>query len=157
VELQVTADVAKTVGDFLTLQHRLEEPGGGFASAANYLRGREARRFASRGDGSWPPLAKSTVRRKGNARMLYLTGALERSLTTSESGNVERISGQTMTFGTSLFYGRFVAKKRPLFNTTPADRREVSTRRWCPSPWWKTRRYTSCAAGCPHISARSSV
>jgi hypothetical protein len=127
LDVEVTG-VTKTVEDFLTLQHRLSEPRVGFESVADYLRGREARRFASRGDGRWPPLRENTVQRKGHSRVLYLTGALQRSLTGKGRGSVQRISGQTMTFGTSLFYARFVAKKRPLFNTTSTDRRQASNR-----------------------------
>lgn len=129
MQLVVTeTGVTKTVEDFLTLQHRLVEPRPGFESVADYLRGRQSRRFATRGDGSWPPLRETTVKRKGNARVLYMTGALQRSLTTKGRGSVQRVSGQTMTFGTSLFYARFVAKKRPLFNTTSTDRRQASNR-----------------------------
>lgn len=129
MDLRIDADTGHVVDDFLGFMRRLEKPAVGFELVADYLRGRELHRFATRGDGAWPPDSKETVRRKGNNRPLYDTGALFRSLTAPDAkGSVVRPRGQQMTFGTSLFYARFVSKKRPLFNTTTVDRTESAGR-----------------------------
>lgn len=109
-------------------RHRLEHPEPGFDNAADYLRGRMGRRFATRGDGSWRPNRPGTLRQKGGSQPLVDSGALLASFVRRGRGSVQRVSGSTMTYGTSLFYARFVGKRRRLFNTTATDRRQVSER-----------------------------
>jgi hypothetical protein len=65
------------------------------------------------GSNGWAPLDEDTVRQKGgNARILHLTGVLERALTTWRApGQRLRIGRESMQFGLApngaAYYGRF--------------------------------------------------
>lgn len=128
----------RTSSRFHQLQARLAEPRPALEQAADYWREREARRFATDGDGRWPDLKNETIKRKGSARPLVDSGRLRASLTVKQApGSMARITGATLRFGTTVYYGRFVAKRRPLFNVTATDRRQVAGRiaRWLMEPF----------------------
>ena len=96
----------------------------------------EEHRFDSKGAGSWPALAASTLERdvRGNRdpRILRATGALYRSLTaTRASGQVDRREPHELAFGTSLFYAHFHEQgagvpQRVLIDLTDRERREIN-------------------------------
>lgn len=56
------------------------------------------------GSGGWPRLAESTIRRKGNARVLRDTDALYRALTGETGESVAITKADGLDFGTTLFY-----------------------------------------------------
>lgn len=128
----------RTSSRFHQLQARLAEPRPALEQAADYWREREAKRFATRGGGRWEPDMPETVKRKGHARVGVDSGRLMASLTRKGApGSVSRISGATLRFGTSDYRARFFAKRRPLFNVTATDRRQVAGRiaRWLMEPF----------------------
>jgi phage gpG-like protein len=61
--------------------------------------------FASEGEGSWPPLADSTLRQKTGSEMLVETGTLKRSLT--DAGQAARTTARTMEWATDVAYAGF--------------------------------------------------
>jgi phage gpG-like protein len=119
----------RTASHFVEMHRRLAQPKPALDDVADYWRQREQRRFTTAGDGTWQPLAESTVKRKGHARILFDTGRGMASLTRKGApGSVARITGATLQFGTSIYYLRFAAKRRPLFNVTATDRRAIAGR-----------------------------
>jgi phage gpG-like protein len=131
MDLQIdVSGVDRTSSRFMKMMRRLQDPSDVLENqVADYLRQRQSHRFATHGDGTWPANAKSTVRKKGNGRPLYDSGTLFRALTRERTaGSRSSAHGDTLTFGTSLFYARFIAKRRPLFNTTRADKVQISAR-----------------------------
>lgn len=95
------------------------------------------RRFASRGLGSWPALADSTLERKARggypSQTLVRSGDLERSLTAPRaSDQIDRRDKTEFRFGTTLSYAAYHdsgtggEKRRELVELTPAERAEVS-------------------------------
>lgn len=128
--LEIEARGTDRVGTrFAQLERALRNPRPALEQAADYLRQREQRRFLTQGDGSWQPLADQTVKRKGNARILIDSGKAMRSLTVKGApGSVARITGATLRFGTSVYYMRFQANRRPLFDITATDRRQIAGR-----------------------------
>jgi hypothetical protein len=114
---------------FTRMQRRFQNPEPGFREVADFYRDRMRRRFASMGDGTWAPDAAETVRRKGSARPWIDSGKTMRSVTARGApGSVEKMTKTSMRFGTSIFYARFASRRRPLFNVTKADRRQVVSR-----------------------------
>jgi hypothetical protein len=105
-------------------ERRLEDPRPGFREIADYLRGVERQQFATQGgrSGGWRPLSASTVRQKGNSRILVASGALMRSLT----GAKGTVTKRELVFGTRLFYGRFVNKERPLIDLNVRDATQIA-------------------------------
>lgn len=87
-------------------------------SIAGQLRRAELEHFETRGHGTWPPLAASTIRAKGHSTILVDSGDLKADLT--EEGGVEEIIGDELVYGTTIFYarlhreGRGVPKRDPL-------------------------------------------
>jgi hypothetical protein len=135
VRLELDAGgVDVVVADFLALRNRFEDPAPVLETdVAYYLRGRQGRRFATRGDGTWRRDKPSTVRRKGNAQVGRDSGDMIASFTRSRAkGSVARARGGTLTFGTSLYWARFFTRERPLFHTKDSDERAVAARvlRW---------------------------
>lgn len=57
----------------------------------------------------WPPLAPSTIRRKGHDTILYETGRLKASLAGKTEDSIRAVSerGQGLLFGTSVEYAGF--------------------------------------------------
>ncbi|MEL0098016.1 MAG: hypothetical protein VW907_00505 [Opitutae bacterium] len=82
-----------------------------FTKALRDIENEEARHFASRGGGTWPPLAASTraqKRREGfQADLLQRTGALRDSLVSGGPGGVRNLTPKTMEFGTSVEYAGY--------------------------------------------------
>jgi hypothetical protein len=99
----------------------LEDPRPAFRSVEDYLQQVEMRKFAT--GAGWPRLAPSTIRQKHSARILIATGTLMRQLT--RKGGKRLITRQSLTFGPTVFYARFVSKRRPLNELSFRNRREI--------------------------------
>ena len=71
----------------------------------------EALTFAAQStpDGdAWPALAPSTVKRKGNSKILFATGSLMASLVNvGGEGNVHSVDSRQLVFGTDVKYAVF--------------------------------------------------
>jgi len=65
----------------------------------------EAEQFASSGRGAWPPLAESTVARKGHGEILVDTGALKASLL--DPNEAMHIAGMSAWYGTEVEYAHW--------------------------------------------------
>lgn len=92
------------------LARRLFDGSQQFRGIVDLLLESMAERFAGRGV-RWRKLAPSTVRAEGPHRPLVLTGALMRSLTRpGAKGQVLRITGSRLMFGTRIFYAKFHQK-----------------------------------------------
>jgi hypothetical protein len=120
------ADLASRL--FGRTSYRLEDPRPAFRDIGVYLRGVEREQFVSHGgrSGGWAPLSPQTVRQKGSSTPLVATGALMHSLTGRGRGHRERVSKAELLFGTSVFYGRFVAKRRPIIDLNRGDARHIA-------------------------------
>lgn len=120
----------KVEAHLTTFRERLDQPQPVFKNdIASYFRAIERRRFETEGDGQWPALNPNTIRKKGSSRPMVDSGGLLASLTVPRArGAVTRATRTTLTFGTRLFYAKFVTKRRPLFNTTEQDARIVAKR-----------------------------
>jgi hypothetical protein len=119
MDLQITATgVDRTVKDFMALRNRLASPEPVLqGDVADFLRLRMRERFASRGEGRWAPLKKNTVARKGNSRVWFDSGAAMASVTRKGAPGAKATARNgTLTFGTSIFYARFVSRRRPLID-----------------------------------------
>lgn len=55
---------------------------------------------------SWPPLAASTIARKGHDRILFETGKLEKQMARSGAG-IREVTHRGLIFGNDLFYSIF--------------------------------------------------
>jgi phage gpG-like protein len=127
LDVEVSGD-EKVQSHFSALVRRLEHPAPVMETkVVDFYQRRQRQRFASRGGGSWPANRPGTVRQKGNGRVGIDSGSLFRSLTSSSRGSVARVSGDTLTFGTSLFTAHFFKKRHPLFNMRGADAKHVSS------------------------------
>ena len=95
-----------------TLQSPVEDGkglGGGAVAATHVYADAMRERFkaASAGDGTWPPLAPSTAKRRarkspdGVARILWVTGELFESLTPGSESNVFELMADRVRYGTS--------------------------------------------------------
>lgn len=128
---------ADTASRHLTaLAKRGEDARPAFRSIQRQLRKAEAEWFRRGGRGTWPELDEDTrriKRREGLApEPLVATGALLRSLTVERGRGARRSAGKTkMTFGTSVYYGRFhergeaVPKRRILVPLDTRTRRRM--------------------------------
>jgi phage gpG-like protein len=96
--------------ELLAFERRLAEPRPALAAVAERMRLLERERFDRQGPG-WAPLAESTLASKSAAgldpRILHATLALRKSLTEHGGDNVEVITDQGLTFGSSVAYGAF--------------------------------------------------
>lgn len=92
--------------------------------------------FRRSGGKKWAPLARSTTYTKKSRgqdpRMMRASGALERSLTQIGAPHqIKDINGESLTFGTSLFYAHFHQKprrnepKREVLQFRPIDKRHA--------------------------------
>jgi phage gpG-like protein len=84
-----------------------------FRLIADDFREFEAERFDSRGEGTWAPLAASTVREKAqrglDPRVLHATSALRISLTKKlAKGSYSRVFPNFMLFGSTVPYAHFL-------------------------------------------------
>lgn len=97
---------------------RARQPRPAFHAIFKILREGEREAFSSRGatiGEAWPGLSKATKRIKGHGQPLRASGDLIASLTLPFArGRVAEAAGQSARFGTSLFYARFVARRRPM-------------------------------------------
>lgn len=71
----------------------------------------EAEQWATQGHGDWPPLAASTIERKGHGEILVETGELRSSLT--DPGMAMRKSAKTLEYGTNVDYARYHQEGTP--------------------------------------------
>ena len=107
--------------------HRIEDPRPGLREIADYLRVVEREQFASRGKGKWTPLRPGTIRQKGSSTPLVASGALMRSLTAKRGrGRKSRVTKSGLVFGTSLYYARFVSKRRPVIDLSRSNARRMA-------------------------------
>jgi phage gpG-like protein len=121
--------------------HRLGERGADVRPVSEKVRSvyrkSTERRFRTRGEGAWPPLAGSTMERKQrqglDPRPLRATEKLYRALTSPRAaGQVDVRDRSEFRFGTTLPYARFHdtgsggVPRRELIELTPAERREVT-------------------------------
>lgn len=125
----------------MRLASDFEEPRGALEAVADLLRHDVELQFDSEGghaSGGWPPLSQRRVEEKArlglDPRILRATGALFESLTRKyDSRHIERLSGSSLTFGSSVFYGiyhqssspRTVIPFRPPIALTDQDKREM--------------------------------
>jgi hypothetical protein len=136
MQLTVRVAGAELAGKLFTRTgQRLENPEPGLRLVADHLRKVESEQFASRGGrtGGWPELDPDTIRQKGSSEVLVATGELMRSLTRrGAAGSKEQITNEGLLFGTTLYYARFVSKRRPLVGLNSGDRREIAQQfmRW---------------------------
>lgn len=123
----------------LGMETRLTETRPLLENFANTLEDIMAERFAAQGEGDWPPLAPSTVEKKGSSTIGRETDAMMASLTSSGSeGAIREFFGDEFTFGTSLTdedgtpypaifdSGRSGQPARPLFDIAGMDVRRLT-------------------------------
>ena len=92
------------------------------------------RQFATQGglSGGWEPLAESTVRRKGHARILHDSGALRSAATSGARRSVSSDSAEYAVGSGAPYWifhhskaGRSRLPRRPLFEFTEALKRGI--------------------------------
>lgn len=74
----------------------------------------------------WPPLSGQTVRLKGNDTPGVDSGDMRDALTGKGRGAKTSATRTQVLAGTSLFYARFFAKRRPIVDVTAGDLREAN-------------------------------
>lgn len=80
---------------------------------------------ASQGS-KWKDLADNTIKRNGEHRVLDLTGRLRSSLTDVRGSDTDiSFSRDTLTYGTTVYYGRFVGGNRPFARLADRDVKEI--------------------------------
>lgn len=99
--------------ELLDLGDRALDARPAFRLIVDDFRGYEATRFDTRGDGTWVPLAPSTVAekaRKGqDPRVLHATGSLRASLTErGAKDSYSRVYPTFMLFGTKRPYAKYL-------------------------------------------------
>jgi phage gpG-like protein len=120
---------------------RAVDPAPALALVADALRGIMGAKFDAQGKGKWPPLAESTVAKKGNDTIGVDEGAMRDSLTKEGAeGATSLVLGDELIFGTHLTNedgfpypmvfnsGRRDGSQpaRPLFEFEPEDLRVIS-------------------------------
>lgn len=119
----------------------LEAPAHALEEVATLLRLDVEKQFDTEGgyaSGGWKALSEGRVQQKAklglDPRILRATGALNESLTRKyHPEHIERLSGSSLTFGSTVFYGIFhqssrprtVIPFRPPIAFTDADKREM--------------------------------
>lgn len=98
----------------------LEAPASALESVGLLMRESTAEQFSSQGgnSGGWQELADSTKQQKArlglDPRILHATGALVESLTQKfDPRHIERVSGDSLTFGSTVAYGVYHQSSRP--------------------------------------------
>lgn len=105
----------------LRFAENMEHPQAALEVVGDVLREATEKQFDSEGgyaSGGWKELAQSTIDRKArlgqDPRILRATDRLMESLTRKFDGDhIEQISGDTLTFGSSVPYGLFHQSSRP--------------------------------------------
>jgi len=109
--IKIDVDISRVRMFFIHMRRRSNNFSPVFTKALRDIEKEEARHFASRGSGTWPPLAASTraqKRREGfQAGLLQRTGALRESLVSGGPGGVRNITPKTLEFGTSVDYAGY--------------------------------------------------
>lgn len=119
----------------------VEAPRAALEVAADILRKAVEEQFDTEGghaSGGWPPLSEARVAAKArlglDPRILRASGALFESLTRKfDSQHIERLSGSSLTFGSTVYYGiyhqssspRTVIPFRPPIGLTEQDKRDM--------------------------------
>lgn len=88
------------------------------------------KQLASRGGyfgKAWPPLSRETLRQKTGLLPGVESGRMRDSLTGRGRGAKTSATRTQVLAGTSVFYARFFAKRRPIVGITGADLREANT------------------------------
>lgn len=100
--------------DLLRFSDRVTNAKPAFKRIADQVRSQVGEQFESEGEagsGGWAPLKDSTLNRKAalglSSKVLQATGDLLASLTGTGGGNIEKVTGTSLTFGTELSYGRW--------------------------------------------------
>lgn len=99
VEIQVIGG-EQVIGMFSALGREIEDLSPVFETLANPVFGDIRQRFDDEGPG-WAPLAPSTIKRKGNTRILRDKDDLYGSFQKGATGNVTRITPTAADFGTA--------------------------------------------------------
>lgn len=80
---------------------------------------------ASQGE-SWAELAETTIKRNGEHRVLDLSGRLRSSLTDVRGGDTNvSFSGDTLEYGTNVYYAKWVANNRPFAKLADRDVKQI--------------------------------
>lgn len=102
--------------ELMRFSENLMHPQHALQVAANVLRVAAREQFDTHGaaSGGWAALKAATLEQKRRhgypPDILHATGALERSLVSKfDPRHVERLSGDSLTFGSAVTYGRFHA------------------------------------------------
>lgn len=125
----------------LRFSEHLENPRAALEVAADHLRHAVEEQFDTEGghaSGGWMALSERRVEEKArlglDPQILRASGALMESLTRKfDSRHIERLSGSSLTFGSTVFYGiyhqssrpRTVIPFRPPIALTEGDKREM--------------------------------
>jgi hypothetical protein len=99
--------------ELLDLGDRALDARPAFRLIADDFRAFEEARFDSRGNGTWRPLAPSTIAAKAgrglDPRILHATGALRASLTKKRApGSYSRVFPSFMLFGSTVGYAHYL-------------------------------------------------
>lgn len=105
----------------LRFADNIEHPQAALEVVGDVLREATEKQFDSEGgyaSGGWKELAQSTIDRKArlgqDPHILRATDRLMESLTRKfDSDHIEQISGETLTFGSSVSYGLFHQSSQP--------------------------------------------
>lgn len=133
LELDVFGDV-QLARELLRVGEHADDLAPAFRSIADYWRDLEREQFGSQGatgSGGWPPLAPSTIARKGHATILVDTETLRDSLTDAgDERHIEHVTSDELVFGTSVSYAKYhqrgtsrTPQRRPI-ELTDHQRRE---------------------------------
>lgn len=128
--------------EILRVGEYADNPRPALHAVADFLRKVEWTQFATQGvssSGGWPPLAPSTIAKKGHSRILWETGTLARSLYSKNSPfHIESVFVKELVFGTRVKYARYhqlgtskMPRRRPVELTLSQRKRVINiVHRW---------------------------
>lgn len=121
-------DTEPTTAELLEIAHRARDARPVLRAVNRMMQVGAWEQFQSegaRGGHAWLPDKPETVLRKERSgldpRTERRTRDLEASLLVGGKGNINRLSAQSTTFGTRVFYARFQGHKRRLLQVTLSD------------------------------------
>lgn len=125
--------------DLLAFETRLLDPRPVLNRFIDILHRQMAERFEAEGEGDWPPLAASTIERKGHSTVGRESDAMMEALTTEDAeGALREVTEDELLYGINLVSedgvpypvifndGRAGQPARPLFDTEGLDLREFT-------------------------------